>query len=117
MDESQFAERIAQIRARFAAKLVDKLQQTDAALPHLAGDGTDSADAVEAAYRRFHDVCGIGRTIGFEQTGRAARILDAILIGPFRDHRGLSNDELAKLKDGLAALRIVAQTELHQRTQ
>lgn len=117
MDESQFAERIAQVRARFAAKLVDKLQQTDSALPHLAGDGTESADAVEAAYRRLHDVCGIAPTVGFEETGRAARILDAILIGPFRDRRGLSNDELTRLKDGLAALRIVAQTELHQRTQ
>lgn len=112
MDESQFAERIAMIRARFAAKLADKIQETDAALPQAAGEGTDAADAVALAYRRFHDVCGIGPTIGFEATGRAARVLDAILVGPFRDHRGLSGDELAKLKEGLESLRIAARSEM-----
>jgi hypothetical protein len=112
MDESQFAERLAEIRARFAAKLADKIRETNAALPHLAGDGSDAADAVATAYRRFHDMCGIGSTIGFEATGRVARTLDAILIGPFRDQRGLSGGELAKLTEGLESLRIAARTEM-----
>jgi hypothetical protein len=112
MDESQFVDRIAKIRARFAAKLVDKIEATDTALQHLASEDSGAVDAVATAYRRFHDVCGIGSTIGFEATGRSARILDAILVGPFQEHRGLSGDELVKLKEGLEALRISARTEM-----
>lgn len=112
MDESEFAERIAKIRARFISKLADKIQETDAALPHLAGDGGNAAEAVAATYRRFHDMIGIGSTIGFEATGQAARAIDAILAEPYRQHRSLSDDELAKLAEGLKALRIVARTEM-----
>jgi hypothetical protein len=112
MAESDFAERIATIRARFAAKLTDKIQETDVALPHLTGEGSDAVDAVATAYRRFHDIGGIGATIGFEATGQVARTIDAILIGPFREQRGLSGDELAKLTEGLESLRIAARTEM-----
>jgi hypothetical protein len=111
MNASQFTERIAKVRARFAANLADKIRQTDAALPHLAGDGSAAVDAVATAYRRFHDMCGVGSTLGFEATGRVARTLDAILIGPFRDRRGLSEGELVRLTEGLESLRIVARTE------
>jgi hypothetical protein len=112
MAESDFAERIAKIRARFAAKLADKIQETDAVLPHLTGDGSDVVDAVATAYRRFHDICGIGETIGFEATGQVARTLDAILIGPFREQRALSGDELVKLTEGLKSIRIAARAEM-----
>jgi len=112
MDVSQFAGRIAKIRARFATKLADNIQQTDAALPSLAGAGSEAADAVAAAYRRFHDVCGVGATIGFVAIGRLARTLDTILVVAFRDHRGLSGDELAHFKEGLESLRAAAQTEM-----
>jgi chemotaxis protein histidine kinase CheA len=115
MEKSQFSERIAKIRARFAAKLADKIQQTDAALPNLAGDGSDAVEAVATTYRQFHDVCGIGATVGFEATGRLARNLDAVLVGPFRDRRGLSGDELVKLKEALESLRIGAQTEMQSK--
>jgi len=112
MAESDFAERIAKIRARFAAKLADNIHETDVALPHLTGGGSDAVDAVAAAYRRFHDVCGIGATIGFEATGRVARTIDSLLIGPFRGRRALSGDELAKLTEGLESLRIAARAEM-----
>ena len=112
MDESQFADRIAQIRARFVSKLADRIQETGAALSQMTGDGSNAVEAVATAYRRFHDVCGIGATIGFEATGRVARTLDAVLVGPFRDHRGLSGDELATLAEGLKALGMAAQTEM-----
>ena len=110
--ESNFDERIAVIRARFAAKLTDKIKETDAALPHLRGDGSSVVDAVAAAYRRFHDICGIATTIGFEATGQAARAIDAILIGPFRERRALSDDEMVKLTEGLASFRSAARTEM-----
>jgi hypothetical protein len=111
-DEALFTERLARIRARFASKLAAKIRDTDAALPRLSGDGSDAIEAVAVAYRRFHEVCGIGATIGFQATGQSARGLEGILIGPFRDHRGLSTDELASLKQGLDSLRIAAQTEM-----
>jgi hypothetical protein len=112
MAQSDFAERIAMIRARFAAKLADRIQETNAALPHLAGDGRNAVNEVATAYRRFHDICGIGATIGFEATGQAARAIDAILIGPFREQRALSGDELVKLTEGLVSLRTAARTEM-----
>jgi chemotaxis protein histidine kinase CheA len=112
MAESDFAEGIAKIRARFATKLADRIQETEAALPHLTGDGSDVAEAVATTYRRFHDICGIGATIGFEATGQVARTIDALLIGPLRGRRALSGDELVKLKEGLKSLRIAARTEM-----
>jgi hypothetical protein len=116
MSESEFAERIARVRTRFVTRFADKLQETDATLPHLAGDGADAANAVEAAYRRFHDMCGIGPTIGFDATGRAAKVLDAILIAPFRGRRGLSSDELARFQEGLETLRAAGRTEMESMT-
>jgi hypothetical protein len=112
MNETDFAARIGTIRARFATKFNSNIQKADAAMPHLAGDGSTAVDAVATAYRLFHEICGIGATIGFEGTGRAARRIDAILIGPFRARRGLSADELTKLTKRLACLRIVARTEM-----
>jgi hypothetical protein len=112
MDESQFAKRIANIRSRFASKVADKIRETDAALQHMARNGSAAVEAVAAAHRRLHDLWGIGSTLGFEATGRSARILDAILVAPFRDGRGLSDDELVKLREGLEALRVVARIEM-----
>jgi len=112
MAQSDFAERIAMIRARFAAKLTGKIQDTDAALPHLTGDGRNVVNEVATAYRRFHDICGIGATIGFEEIDQAARAIDAILTGPFREQRALSGDEVVKLTESLGCLRIAARTEM-----
>jgi chemotaxis protein histidine kinase CheA len=112
MPALDFAERIAKVRMRFITTFAGKLQEADAALPYLAGDGEDAAKAVEATYRRFHDMCGIGATLGFDATGQAAKAIDAILIAAFRARRGLSDDELARFTDGLEALRTVGRTEL-----
>ena len=112
MTESQFAERIAEIRARFSSKLAARIGETEAALAILAGDGLDSAHAVARTYRRFHNMCGIGTTIGFAATGQAARALVIILMAPFRDFRGLSSSELDQLKQGLLTLRSAARSEM-----
>jgi hypothetical protein len=112
LEDSQFCERIAKVRARFASKLAEKIRATEAAMTHLAGDGHDTVAAVATVYRWFHDMYGISSTIGFDLVGQAARTLDAILVGPFRDRRGLRGDELAQLKEGLDTLRIAARTEM-----
>jgi hypothetical protein len=112
MSELAFAERIATVRARFIAKFADKMLETDAALPELAGNAANAANAVEATYRRFHDMCGIGPTIGFAGIGQSAKVLDSILIAPFRSQRGLSLDELARFKQGFETLRASWRIEL-----
>ena len=106
--EAQFAARIDGIRARFALKLARNIQQTDAALRYMTGDGSDAVEAVATAYRWLHDAIGICSTIGFEATGRLAQSCNAILVAPFRTQHGLSADELALLTENLESLRIAA---------
>jgi hypothetical protein len=117
MAASQFTERMAAIRARFAGKLPKKIEETDAELPVMAGDGATAVFAVAAAYRRFHEVCGIGPTVGFQEVGRAARMLvDSTLVKPFRAKRGLTTVEMQRLREGLEALKVAAQIEMHSTT-
>jgi hypothetical protein len=112
--EAEFAARIDKIRARVALKLADRIQQTDAALSQMIGNGSDAVAAVASAYRWFHDISGVGPTIGFELTGRQARSCASILLSPFRAQRGLLPDELKLLTNGLESLRIAALNETHQ---
>jgi hypothetical protein len=113
LDAPQFAERMSQIRARFAAKLTARIDETDAVLPLLAGAGETAVEAVSTVYRRFHEVCGIGSAIGFDETGwRARRLVDDVLVGPFRGRRGLSEGEMAKMREGLEAFRVAARIDM-----
>jgi hypothetical protein len=107
-----FVERLNGVRQRFAAKLPARLAELDAALAQLVGDGHEVASTVYATHRKVHDLCGIGPTIGFESTGRAARVCERILLNPSRDQRGLSEQEMAHLKEGLVALRAAARKDI-----
>lgn len=111
MDNSKLADRIAIIRARFVARLAKDISDIDASLLHMRGDGAEATDAVEAAYRQFHDILGISATVGFEATARAAQTIDALLIQPFREHRGLSEGEFTRFRNDLASFRLATQTE------
>ena len=102
---------MAQIRERFATKLDLKIADTNSALPEVASEGASGTEAVAAAYRRIHDICGIAPTVGFVETGRVARTLDEILIGPFRAARALTADEMARLRTGLEALQAAARID------
>ena len=112
MGADEFAERIAGVRKRFASKLPGRIAEIDAALPALSGQGRDVAAAVYTAHRKVHDLCGIGPTLGFKATGQAARVCERVLLNPSRDERGLTEQELAHLKEGLGALRAAAQSEI-----
>jgi hypothetical protein len=112
MDTDEVAEQIAVIRRRFSKKLSHKLREIDAALPSMLGKGRVAVDSVATIYRRLHDVCGVGPIVGFIETGRVARSASAVLIGPVRDQRGLTKDEVATLNEGLEALRSAAALDI-----
>jgi chemotaxis protein histidine kinase CheA len=107
-----FAERLAKIRDRFVAALPSKIDESDAALPLVAGDGPANVEAVAETYRRLHGIAGTGPTIGFAATGAAAREAEAVLIEAYRGQRALTADEARLLGDALLALRRAAQGEL-----
>ena len=107
-----FAERLAGVRKRFAAKLPGRIDEIDAALPELTGEGGEVAAAVYNAHRKVHDLCGIGPTLGFIATGQAARACEKVLLQPSRGQRGLTEQELAHLKEGLVALRAAANNDI-----
>jgi hypothetical protein len=110
--EDNFDDRLAAVRRRFVAALADKIAATAAAVPRLAGDEASAVAAVEESYRRIHGICGVGATVGFPVTGRAAQAVEAVLVPPFRAHRGLTGDEIAQLERMVAALSAAAQMEL-----
>jgi hypothetical protein len=112
MEGDDFAERLAGVRTRFASKLEGRIAEIDNALPELKGEGVDVAKAVYSAHRKVHDLCGIGPTLGFSETGKAARVCERILLQPSREQRGLTEQELAQLKERLVALRAAAQADM-----
>ena len=112
MTSDEFAERLDGVRRRFVAKIPARLSEIDSSLPQLMGNGGEVAAAVYATHRKVHDLCGIGPTLGLESTGRAARVCERVLLNPSRDQRGLTEQEMAHLKEGLVALRAAAQTDI-----
>jgi hypothetical protein len=112
MAADEFAQRLELVRKRFADKLPGRLDDIDASLSRLTGTGTAVGPDVYSTHRQVHDLCGIGPTLGFNSTGKAARFCERILLQPSRDQRGLTEQELAQLKEGLAALRVTAMDEI-----
>jgi chemotaxis protein histidine kinase CheA len=112
MADDVFAERLAKIRARFAANLTGKLDLLDQALPELSGESDHIPAALVTAHRSVHELCGMAPTIGFVATGRAARAVERVLIQSLRARRGLTESEVASVRQDLTALRAAARSEL-----
>lgn len=108
----EFNERFAQVRTRFAAKLGGKIEEINDALPNLAREGKEGSEAIASAHRRAHDLCGIGPTIGFAETGRAARNVEKILRTALQTEHGLTAEETAKLQEAIDQLRSIAREEI-----
>lgn len=106
-----FADRLARVRTRFVSSVESKIEDTYAALPNLLG-GTTVADALAETYRRIHGICGVAETVGFIETGRAARRLDIILYAAHHARRGLTAEEMMPAKNALHALRVATRLEL-----
>jgi hypothetical protein len=105
-----FAERFAAVRERFAAKLDARIDEIEAAVPQLGGDG--GFDALEHAHRRAHDLCGVGPTMGFVATGQAARSVERLLQSPLKARRALDREEIELLRGHIEVLRTAARTDL-----
>jgi chemotaxis protein histidine kinase CheA len=104
-----FAERFAAVRQRFAAKLSSRIDEIEATVPELDREG--SKETLARAHRRAHDLCGVGPTMGFVHTGKAARTIEQIMLAALKTNRPLTRDEVARVAGGIAALRSAAGAE------
>lgn len=112
MTIAQHSEHLARVRYRFASSLECKIQDTYAVLAKLSGQGPAVAEVVARSYRRIHDIVGVGPTVGFVDTGRAARAAEDVLFPAQSARRGLNIDEIDRLKQALQALRAISRREL-----
>ena len=108
----QFNDRLDAVRRRFASSLESNIKDIDSELPNFSDGCVNALDAVANAYRRIHGISGVGGAIGFAATSRAAKDVEDVLIGAYRDQRGLVAAEILRLEKMLGALAVVAQAEL-----
>lgn len=116
MFTDQFTERLARVRHRYVSTIESKIDDTYADLPRLVGDGPEVASTLEETYRRIHGIVGIGLTVGFAATGKAAKTVENVLLEPHRAARGLASNEVNALKQALDALRDTVQRDLRSIT-
>jgi hypothetical protein len=103
----QFNDRLDAVRRRFASSLESNIKDIDAELPNFSNGCANAVDVVANAYRRIHGISGVGGAIGFAATSRAAKDVEDILIGAYRDQRGLAAAEISRLeKMGSSANRV-----------
>jgi hypothetical protein len=112
MQTDLFAERLAQIRVRFAAKLPGKISSVQTALPELSGTDGKVLELLAVSHRNIHELCGIAPTVGFPETGQQARRVERMLLQPLHAKRCLSADEITAVHAQLQVLEAVAQSEL-----
>ncbi len=107
-----FTERLARVRERFVSALESKIEDTFGEIADLSGESETVGETVAETYRRIHGIVGIGPTVGFARTGRAARSVENILLEPYHTGRGLTAEEITSFKKALHALRETAAGEL-----
>ena len=107
-----FKDRLDRVRYRFVSTLESKIDDAYESISDLAEVAPSAATSVEQTYRSIHSVVGIGPTVGFPSTSKAARGVEEVLRGPYETQRGLSADEILLLKRQLHSLREAASREL-----
>lgn len=107
-----FAEHLGRVRARFASTLADKIADGFIALEKISGGGGETIEIVVTAHRRLHEICGIAPTLGFEATGKAAALAEAVIRGAAKSKRALVPAEIAAFASELEGLRAAAAGEL-----
>jgi hypothetical protein len=112
MPVDSFTQRLARVRQRFVSTLESKIEDTYGDLPTLSREGPGVRGTLEETYRRIHGIVAVGPTVGFAATGKAARTVENVLLGPHQAARALGANEVDALKKALHALRQAAQQEL-----
>ncbi|MEX0752041.1 MAG: hypothetical protein WD073_03850 [Xanthobacteraceae bacterium] len=112
MQPDPFVERLAKIRQRFACTLAHKIDGAQEALPRLSGGDAAAVTLVADTYQQIHSISGVGATVGFAATGRAARGAEEFLVSAYREKRALTSEEAKSLQGALAALKAEAELEL-----
>ena len=107
-----FMDRFVRVRHRFATSVTGKIDQACATVSDLSASETAAATAVDEAYRCVHGIVGVGPTIGFPASGKAAHDVEDVLRPPHQQRRGLSAEEIARLTAALQVFREVAAREL-----
>jgi hypothetical protein len=108
----EFAEKVARVRARFAAALNDKIDASFAELEQMTGGNAQAAETVIVTHRRMHEIYGIAPTLGFAETGKAAELARTTVRDAARSKRAPARDEIAALKAALEQLRAAAAADL-----
>jgi chemotaxis protein histidine kinase CheA len=108
----QFTERLAIVRHRFISSLESKIEDTYQSLANMVGGKPDAIKATAESFRRIHGIVGVGPTVGFPSSGRAARSAENLLLPAYQAERGLNAEELLSFKKALHALREAVQAEL-----
>jgi uncharacterized protein YbjQ (UPF0145 family) len=114
MATDDFAEHVARVRARFAAKLNDKIAESFAELDKMSAGNADSVETVIIAHRRLHEMYGIAPTLGFAATGQAAGAARTVVRDAAKSKRALRPEEIAALKSELERLREAATADLRE---
>ena len=107
-----FADRLARVRRRFVSTLQGRIDDTEASIPKLGGRTSAAAAAVGEAYRCMHGIVGVGSTVGFPLTGRAAHDVEDVLRPAQNERRGLTDNEIAALRERLLGLRDAREREM-----
>jgi len=112
MSADIFADRLARVRRRFVSTLQGRIDDTDAAIPKFGRSTAGAPAAVGEAYRCMHGIVGVGPTVGFPATGRAAHSVEDLLRPAQNERRGLSDNEISSLRERLLALRDAVEAEM-----
>jgi chemotaxis protein histidine kinase CheA len=112
MSVDAFADRLVRVRRGFVSSVEGRIDDAHAAIPNLSDVVPAAAASLADVYRSMHAIVGIGQTVGFPATGRAARDVEEILRSAYSNGRGLTSGELSLFESSLAALRKVASCEL-----
>jgi hypothetical protein len=106
----QYAERIAVVRHRFLGRLDARIEVIASAIPQPGRE--DGFGALVLAHREAHGLCGVGPTLGFVGTGKAARSIEQLLLAAVKARRTLDEDEILRLREGIALLRSTTTAEM-----
>jgi hypothetical protein len=112
MYADQFESRLAVVRHRFATTIESKITEVVVFADRMSSSKDDAISDLSESYRRLHNICAIGPTVGFATTGGAARAAEGALLQAYNERRGLTEAEVLNLKKALGRLRVAAASEL-----